>query len=138
MISSFSGEFSWLSNFYSVPIEYKGLRFHSVEAAFQAQKTLNPIEKIKFSNILSPSEAKKLGRKVTLRPDWEQIKDQIMYDLLKEKFKHPTLKRWLIETGDEELIEGNSWHDTYWGVYEGTGKNTLGKLLMKLREELKS
>ena len=84
----------------------------------------------------TPGLAKKLGRKATIRPDWEKIKLPIMEYLLRQKFGDKTLKALLIGTGDAELVEGNMWGDTYWGVCKGKGENHLGKLLMKIREEL--
>ena len=106
------------------------------EAAFQAQKC--PSRILEFID-LPPNKAKSLGRKVHLRPDWDQVKDQIMYEICKCKFtQNPTLKLMLIKTSDQELIEGNYWKDTYWGVCKGIGQNKLGKILMRLREELRN
>lgn len=139
-IDKFDGKYSFLSNFYKCHIMYEGLHFSSTEAAFQAMKTLNDIERHKFEN-LSPSDAKKLGRHITLRPDWESVKDQIMLDILRIKFSDPDLKEKLLSTGDSELIEGTTWHDNYWGncscskCKDKIGNNMLGKLLMQVREE---
>ena len=85
-----------------------------------------------------PGKAKRLGRKVTLRPDWEQIKTYTMLLLLRIKFSDENLATKLLETGEQKLIEGNSWGDCFWGVCDGVGENHLGKLLMQVREELKS
>ena len=79
---------------------------------------------------------KKMGRSVSLRPDWEDIKDDVMLEGLYRKFTNDELAEWLLDTGDEELVEGNWWGDRYWGVCNGIGQNKLGKLLMKVREEL--
>jgi predicted NAD-dependent protein-ADP-ribosyltransferase YbiA (DUF1768 family) len=76
------------------------------------------------------------GQKVTLRKDWEGVKIQVMRDVLRLKFANPGLRDRLLETGDRELIEGNTWGDTFWGVCRGSGKNWLGQLLMELRGEL--
>ena len=87
---------------------------------------------------LDPSSAKRKGRRVKLRDDWEEVKDQIMYEIVLNKFsQNEELRKKLIATGDEYLEEGNTWHDTYWGVCNGKGKNKLGKILMQVREELK-
>ena len=68
----------------------------------------------------------------------EEVKDQIMYEIVLNKFsQNEELREKLIATGDEYLAEGNTWHDTYWGVCNGKGKNKLGKILMQVREELK-
>jgi len=86
-------------------------------------------------------KAKRLGRTVKLRPDWEYVKDEIMCKLLRRKFARPELGDLLLSTWGKQLIEGNYWHDNYWGVCHcdkclGKGKNKLGNLLMKIREEL--
>ena len=86
---------------------------------------------------LDPSAAKKLGRHVQLRPDWEQIKEDIMYEVCRAKFtQHEDLKARLLSTGSAQLIEGNDWNDREWGVCNSEGKNKLGKILMRIREEL--
>ena len=77
-----------------------------------------------------------MGRKVNLRKDWEDVKIQVMENGLRLKFQDPTLRKKLLATEDEELVEGNPWGDRYWGVCNGSGKNKLGKLLMKIRKEL--
>ena len=86
---------------------------------------------------LSGGQAKRLGKRVELRPDWEDVKIDIMRQVLKSKFtQNPELKAKLIATGDAELIEGNNWNDRFWGVCNGKGQNHLGRLLMELRAEL--
>lgn len=136
-IDKFRNEYFFLSNYYIAPITYNGLTFQSNEAAFQAQKTLNEGQRRKFTK-LAPNNAKAKGRNVILREDWEEVKDQIMYEICLAKFsQNQDLKKKLIDTGDEELVEGNIWRDTYWGVYNRKGKNKLGKILMRIREELK-
>ena len=138
MIDKFIDKYFFLSNYYIVPVTYNGLTFQSNEAAFQAQKTLNEGQRRKFTK-LAPNKAKAKGRSVLLREDWEEVKDQIMYEICLAKFsQNEDLKEKLLNTGDEELVEGNTWHDTYWGVYNRKGKNKLGKILMRVREELKS
>lgn len=138
MIDSFREEYYFLSNFYHVDVEYDGIVYKNTEAAFQAQKVLDDNEKLLFSD-LYPREAKKLGRRVKLRKDWNDVKDNYMYEICKAKFtQHEDLAEKLLETGDEELVEGNTWNDTYWGVCNGKGKNQLGKTLMRIREELKN
>lgn len=122
MISSFKDRYYFLSNFYEAPVEYEGIVYQSNEAAFQAQKTLDPIEKNQFKDY-SASRAKYYGRKVKLRPDWEEVKDKIMYEICLAKFtRNGYLKRALLETKGKYLIEGNTWGDTYWGTVNGKGK----------------
>ena len=136
MINSFKGEYFFLSNFYPVVIEYNNLIFQSSEAAYQAQKCLVPIERLFFPNA-KPGEAKRMGRSVLIRKDWEQVKDRIMREILVNKFSNPTLQEKLLMTRGQQLIEGNHWGDTYWGVYNGKGENKLGKILMSIRDSLK-
>lgn len=136
MIDSFRGEYFFLSNFYECPIIYDGRTFQSTEAAFQSAKTLNPKLRDEFTK-LNPSESKRVGNSVKLREDWEEVKLQVMEDVLRIKFKPGSeLAQRLLATGDEELVEGNTWRDRVWGVYNGKGENHLGKLLMKIRGEL--
>lgn len=137
MINSFRGDYYFLSNFYSAPVEYEGITYKNNEAAFQAQKTPSLSTKLHFAS-LNPSEAKKMGRKVILRKDWEDVKYQIMVDIVHAKFdQNPELKEKLIATGDEELIEGNNWGDKIWGQVNGEGRNLLGHILMNERDYLK-
>ena len=137
VIDSFKGKYFFLSNFYESPVIYEGITYLNNEAAFQAQKTLTNKERLAFS-MLNPSQAKKLGRSVSLRPDWEDIKIDIMYNICKAKFtQNETLKTNLLKTGDAMLIEGNTWGDRIWGQVNGVGENNLGKILMRIREELK-
>lgn len=136
MINKFDGEYAFLSNFYNCPVDFANLHFNSSEAAFQAMKTPIRKEQLLFVNI-SPNDAKKLGRKIALRKDWELVKDTYMYQIVLAKFtQNPNLREKLLATGEEELIEGNWWNDTYWGQCNGVGKNQLGKILMKVRKEL--
>lgn len=133
-IDNFRNEFYFLSNFFEAPVFYNGLSFQSNEAAFQAQKCPDRAEE--FVN-LDPSTAKRLGRRVQLRPDWESVKDAVMYEICLAKFiQNPKLKARLLLTGDAELVEGNTWGDKYWGICDGEGKNQLGKTLMRVRSEL--
>ena len=136
-INKFRGEYFFLSNFYPATVSYNGLEYRNSEAAFQAQKVLSLGERLRFTQ-LSPGEAKRLGRKVKLRPDWEEVKDDIMEKIVKAKFdQHPDLKERLNATGEAVLIEGTTWNDRYWGVDLETevGRNRLGEILMKIRNE---
>lgn len=133
-IDEFRGKYYFLSNFYPAPVTYSGMRFKNNEAAFQAAKC--PERMAEFCR-LSPSEAKRLGRKVRLRDDWEQIKYTVMYEICKAKFlQNPDLADKLAATGEAELVEGNTWGDRIWGVCDGAGENRLGKILMQIRAEM--
>ena len=138
MIDSFRGEYYFLSNFFEIPVTYNGITYQNNEAAFQAQKTLDIDERKAFAEI-DPQTAKRKGRSVQLRPDWEQVKVDIMYEICKAKFtQNPSLAQKLLDTKDEELVEGNTWGDMIWGQVNGKGKNHLGKILMRVRDELKN
>ena len=136
VIDSFDGKYDFLSNFYECAVKYNGLNYNNSEAAFQAQKCKDEGDKRQFCNLIA-GRAKRLGRRVDMRDDWDDIKDNIMYEIVKEKFgSNDDLKSLLVDTGDTELIEGNNWRDTYWGVCNGVGENKLGKILMRVRAEL--
>lgn len=136
VIDSFRKEYFFLSNFYPCPVVYENLLYKSSEAAYQAAKIIGHEERRRFTT-MSPSEAKSEGGKVALRKDWDDVKLTVMYDILKNKFRNPLLADALKATGTIHLVEGNRWGDTFWGVCSGEGKNELGKLLMKVREEVK-
>ena len=146
MIDNFTNEYFFLSNFYNCYLTYEGIIYCSTEAAFQAAKTLDVAERERIAR-MSPSDAKKAGRKLVLRPDWEDVKDKVMYDVCFAKFTQNDsfrLKERLLATGDKKLIEGNTWHDNCWGdcscekCREIAGENRLGKILMQIREELRN
>ncbi len=143
MITLFKGQYAFLSNFFSCSIVFENQVYPSVEHAFQAAKTLIPMLRKEIQCAESPTEAKKLGRALTSRPDWEDIKVQVMTDLIREKFSvHSDLQDKLIKTGSEYLEEGNYWHDNFWGSCvcsncgNTRGENMLGKILMSYRSYL--
>lgn len=138
IIDKFDEEYKFLSNFYPASVFCEdGLVYKSSEAAYQAHKTDNIEERKRFQE-LSPYDAKVLGRKVKTIEHWDNVKYIVMYDIVERKFhQHPDLAEKLLNTGDAELIEGNAWGDTYWGVCNGEGKNILGNMLMDIRESLK-
>lgn len=134
-ITNFRGYYAFLSNFYNAKITYQGYTFHNAEAAFQAMKCPGRAEE--FTR-LNGQSAKALGRRMPLRQDWEQVKDRIMYEVCLAKFsQNDFLGDALLATGERQLIEGNSWNDTEWGMCGGRGKNKLGKILMRIRTELR-
>lgn len=129
-IISFQGSYAFLSNFYEADIWHKGILYKNSEAAFQTQKCLDDAVK-KFS-LISVAKAKKKGQTVSLRKDWEAVKLDVMGDVVREKFlQNPELAARLLSTKNRELIEGNTWNDTFWGVNLDTGKgeNHLGQIL---------
>lgn len=132
-ITRFNSEYVFLSNFYPSPIIMDGIKYPTVEHAYQAAKTLDQHEKLAIAAALSPGQAKKMGRKISLRCDWKEVKILIMLELLHLKFADSVLKDQLLATGDAELIESNDWGDKFWGMCCGKGSNNLGKLLMLVR-----
>lgn len=137
-INKFDGQFAFLSNFFPcVIIGEDEIVYPSVEHYFQAQKTNDLIQRQKIAEAQTPGIAKRMGRKVVLRSDWEEVKDKVMLFAVRQKFKDPRFGSLLLATGDAELIEGNYWGDTYWGVdINKGGENHLGKILMQVRIEL--
>lgn len=137
-INSFSGEYSFLSNFYDAKVTYEGLTYLNSEAAYQAQKCISQVDKEKYT-WLGTYGAKRAGRVEPLCVNWDLIKVPIMYQILKCKFEqNEDIREKLLATGDAILEEGNTWGDRIWGTVDGIGNNFLGKLLMKVREELRS
>lgn len=134
-VLSFQGPHRFLSNFWPAPVRYGGILFPTTEHAYQAAKSDDVNEAIRVSLLKSPGDAKRVGRTLVVRKDWEQVKRQIMLDVLRLKFNLPDLRRRLLATGDVQLVEGNTWGDRYWGVCNGVGENWLGRLLMQVREE---
>ena len=137
-ISEFRGEFRFLSNFWPSVVVLDGIEFANVEAAYQAAKSLDIEFRLKVKAAKTPGDAKRLGKSLVLRPDWNDVKLSIMEQLLRQKFQDEILAKQLLATGNEELVEGNTWGDVFWGVCRGVGENNLGKLLMRIRDELQS
>lgn len=132
-ISGFTGDYRFLSNFYYSTIFG---RLTTVEHWFQACKAVDGAEKNYVLDAPTPGAAKRRGQRVALRADWEEVKLGIMEKLLQEKFSDPELAARLVATGTAELVESNTWGDRFWGVCDGAGENHLGKLLMRVREQL--
>ena len=110
IIDRFEGKNQFLSNFYPCKIIYQGIEYPSVEHAYQASKTLDISTRQKIAKATKPAEAKKIGRRVKLRNDWEKIKIDLMTELIRQKFtRHQDLRDKLLSTGQAELIEGNNW-----------------------------
>lgn len=136
-IESFSDEHAFLSNFHECPVEYDGKVWPSAEHAFQAAKTPDASEKRGIMNAATPGKAKRIGKRVMLRRDWNEVRLQVMYDIVRSKFSNnEDLRQKLLSTGTERLVEGNSWKDVFWGICRGKGENHLGEILMRVREEL--
>jgi ribA/ribD-fused uncharacterized protein len=144
MINAFRGRWTKLGNYSSSVIFYEGHAYQSIEHAYQAQKSTDPAIQKMIRDQPTPATAKKLARRVLLRPDWEAIKEGLMAELLKQKFSQEPERGILLSTGDQILIEGNWWHDNYWGdcscpkCETKPGFNLLGRLLMDTREFLRT
>lgn len=145
-IDEFDGDYRFLSNFDSCKMhaEFDGKKIDvpTLEHAYQAGKARTWADFLSVCQAPTPLRSKRIGRKIRCVPAWDETKVGFMYNLLKIKFEDPKLRKKLLDTGDAELIEGNFWHDTFWGkcecvLHKGEGKNQLGKLLMKVRRELK-
>jgi ribA/ribD-fused uncharacterized protein len=143
MINKFEGKYAFLSNFYNSPFTYDGIEYPTVEHFFQAAKTTDIAKRREIAAAPTPGLAKRMGRHVALRSDWEEVKNAVMALGLQFKFTDATLAEKLLATGDEDLIEGNWWHDNYWGActcekcINTLSRNKLGTLLMELRADLR-
>jgi len=136
MIEAFDGETRWLSNFAPCNVVLDGRVYPSTENGYQAAKTTDLGEREQFQSI-TPGKAKKAGKAVTLRPDWNEVKLLVMEDLNRQKYALCDYREKLLATGDMDIQEGNHWGDTFWGVCNGVGENHLGKIIMRLRAEIK-
>ncbi len=138
-ITHFRGEYDFLSNFHPSPVFLDGVMYLTAEHAYQAAKTTLPSERAVIAAAATPREAKRLGRSVTVRNGWGDVKITVMESIVAYKFSaHSENKRRLLATGTEELVETNWWGDTFWGVCKGKGKNHLGQILMKVRDRLRA
>lgn len=152
MINRFEGRYNFLSNFYPCKIEHQGITYPSVEHYYVAMKCNNDqmIDGVyytpgdfreKIAKITIPAVVKRIGQRIKVRSDWDSKKLEFMEFGLRQKFKIPEIKEMLLQTDNKQLIEGNYWHDNFWGQCScdkcfGKGKNNLGKLLMDIRSEL--
>lgn len=135
-IKGFFGEYRWLSNYHICPIFYEGIEYTSSEAAYQSAKTTDEYARSLFSK-MTPSQSRKFGQEIKPRKDWDDIKIDVMYTVLKDKFtRNQDLKEKLLQTGNKILEETNWWNDTFWGVCDGKGKSHLGNVIMKIRKEI--
>jgi len=136
-IPRFVGEYSFLSNFYMSPVSFQGIIYTNAEAAYQSAKTQDMSIRRKFREY-DPSIAKREGRNLDLRNDWEHVKFDIMYEICYSKFSlNLDLALKLLQTGDAYLEEGNTWGDKIWGTVNGEGLNYLGNILMIVRNNLR-
>lgn len=136
-IKQFQGEYRWLSNFADCDVFLEGILYPSVENAYQAAKTINKEERIQFETC-SAGHAKRASKNITMRKDWSEIKKQVMFNLLCQKFNKEPYITLLLDTKLVDIEEGNTWGDTYWGIdlRSGRGQNILGKMIMDIRLDI--
>lgn len=136
MINEFKDEYAFLSNMYPSKFIWQGTEYKSVEHAYQASKAKTIEEELYIASLDSPKEAKRYAKTMDIRPGFHSEKEEIMLTLLFCKFhQNPDLLKKLLDTGTQEIVEGNRWNDKFWGFCLKTneGKNVLGKMLMKVR-----
>jgi len=138
LVPNFQDEWFFLNNYCPHPVDFDGLRYPSVEHAYQAAKTLDEKTRLAIRNTADPDEAKLLGRASVHRADWDEYKLGLMEKLVAAKFADADLRRRLLDTGDALLVEGNDWGDTYWGVCDGAGDNHMGRILMEVRSRARA
>lgn len=133
-ITSFQGEYRWLSNFWPARVVIDGITYATTEHAYQAQKAGNLRQRVYVVEAATAGEAKKRGKTVELRSDWDKVKVEIMYKANMAKYlNHLDLQEKLLATGTRDIIEGNTWGDTFWGAVDGKGQNHLGRIIMQVR-----
>lgn len=138
----FEGRYRFLSNFHTSTVRFEGITYPTAEHAFQAAKTLDPEVRGRMAQEPTPGRAKRLGRSLELRPDWDLIRVSQMAEIVARKFRqHDDLADDLVATNGSVLVEFNNWHDTWWGVcvcekHSGEGLNYLGTILMGVRASL--
>jgi ribA/ribD-fused uncharacterized protein len=139
-IEEFRGEYRFLSNFFPSPFVFDNMEWSTVEHAYQASKSLDLKVRVRINLMNTPGETKRAGKKLKIRPDWEEVKIDLMTKFVTLKFsQNPDLAKRLKQTGNMILEEGNTWHDTFWGVCppgSNKGQNELGKILMQVRNTL--
>jgi hypothetical protein len=141
-IAEFQHEYRFLSNFWPAEVVYERITYPTAEHAYQASKTLDPEQRKKIAALKTPAQAKHAGEALKQRDDWADVKFKVMEDVVRYKFTHhDDLRAKLLATGDADLEEGNAWNDQIWGISppnSGKGENHLGKILMKVRDELRA
>ena len=147
MVHGFENEFQFLSNFSAVDVLYNGHIYKTAEHAFQAAKATNERDRAYIEAAPTPGQAKRRGRGIELREDWETVKDQVMLDIVRAKFRNSDCRHRLMKAltdGWDGFCEDNWWHDNYWGdckcpaCADKFGQNKLGKILMQVTNEIVS
>ena len=137
-ISVFEGEHHFLSNFHPATFVWDNILWPTSEHAYQAAKVISHKHRIELASIRGPAAVKQAGKKLPLRQNWDDLKVDVMYEIVLCKFtQNPDLKAKLTATKDAHLEEGNHWKDTFWGICppnSGIGLNHLGEVLMDIRQ----
>lgn len=136
-ITDFRGEYKWISNFGESLITFGEKTYATTEHFYQAMKATTEEDHEHVRTASTPGRSKRRGQKIKLREDWEEVKLSVMEQALRRKFQIPELRKKLLATKQQHLVEGNTWGDGFWGVCDGDGLNHLGRLLMDIREEIK-
>jgi len=138
MIKKFRGDYKWLSNMTPCKLTYNGIEYPSSEHAYMSAKS----DDMTWKSLCADKQKsgfyiKRESQKIALIDDWDNIKFSVMEEILRIKFESEPFKRLLQNTGNVEIQEGNTWNDLFWGVdlETGKGKNNLGKIIMKIRNE---
>lgn len=141
-VAGFSGPNRFLSNFWFCNIRFEGVLYPSTEHAFQAAKTLSTAHRKSIAQACSAADAKRLGRRVSLRPDWDQVRTAVMLEINRQKYSQQILRRALLATQSRPIFEVTTrWNDQIWGVVQlpggdYIGANRLGRILTCLRAEI--
>lgn len=135
-ITSFTGAYRWLSNFAECSVKFQGEVYRTVEHAYQAAKSEDPLYREIVRNCKTPGEAKRFGRVAPISEGWAERKENVMLELTRKKYQHEYYRQLLIATGSLNIVEGNNWGDNFWGVCNGEGLNKLGLIIMTVRDEI--
>jgi len=127
--------YEFLSNFYAATVAFEGSLYPSVEHAYQAAKSLDVDTRKIIKRAMTSGEAKRLGRAIVVRPDWIDVRLDIMRNLIREKFENPFLRFRLKDTYGYKIIN-ESRYDKFWGIVGGEGENWLGRIIEEVREKI--
>lgn len=140
-IMEFRGDNRYLSNFFPASFVWNNTLWPNAEVAYQAAKATSAEDALSFMS-LTAGQAKRHGREIKIREDWDEVKFDLMRDIVRAKFvQNPELRDKLLATGTSHIEEGNNHNDRIWGVCppgSSQGQNWLGKILMEIREDLRT
>jgi ribA/ribD-fused uncharacterized protein len=134
----FRKQYDYLGNMYIIPVCYRGIQFEASEIAYVYSKCANKEQAHQIAILGDPYEAKKLGKSVQLIENWNKRKVKIMHEIVYAKFSQNPMIASKLAALEGDIVEENTWGDTFWGVCNGTGDNYLGQILMQVRKTLKT